>query len=152
MPPERTLSVSRTDDSHVRVVLSGVVGLRDTPAAGGRSVADLVGANRFVVARLQKRDPEIDTDLGWQTVTTEQLTIRGTGRSAAEVAWVGELDAGAKVRLRTPSPAGASTWRVTIEEWERFRGDPLSPLEAGHLALTIPTWEQRLVFADEVML
>ena len=152
LPPERTLSVSRTDDSHVRVVLSGVVGRRDTPAAGGRSVADLGGANRFVVARLQKRDPEIDTDLGWQTVTTEQLSIRGTGRSAAEVAWVGELDAGARVRLRTPSPAGSSTWRVTIEEWERFRGDPLSPLESGPLALTIPTWEQRLVFADEVML
>jgi hypothetical protein len=95
---------------------------------------------------------EIDTDLGGQTVTTEQLTIRGAGRSAAEVAWVGELAAGAKVRLRTPGPSGASTWRVTIEEWERFRGDPLSPLESGPVIAPIPTWEQRLVFADEVML
>lgn len=153
LPPERALSVSRTDDSHVRVVLSGVVGLRDTPASGGHATpADLVGANRFVVARLQKRDPEINTDLGWQTVTTEQLTIRGTGRSAAEVAWVGELAAGVKVKLRTPSPSGPSTWRVTVEEWERFRGDPLSPLESGPVIAPIPTWEQRLVFADEVML
>ncbi len=43
-------------------------------------------------------------------------------------------------------------WRVVVEEWERLPGDVLAPREAGPLARNRPTLEQRLVFADEVLL
>lgn len=85
-------------------------------------------------------------------MTTEGLPIHGSGPSAAEVAWLGELAAGAKVKLRTPDLSAASTWRSTVAEWERFRADPLSPLESGPVIAPIPTYEQCLMFADEVML
>jgi hypothetical protein len=157
LAPERTVSVSRTDESHVRVVVSGPVGVREPHLEFTRGwPPEKVDANRLVVANLQRRDPLIGTDLGWQTVTSGRLTIRGTGHTSAEAAWVGELGAGEPLLLRRPlDPAApevlvevgdpASTWRVTVEEWERLPGD--APGEGGPAG-----WEQRLVFADEVLL
>ena len=165
LAPERTVSVSRTDASHVRVVVSGPVGVRDPQVVFTRGWPPAtVDQNRVVVARIQKRDPLIGTDLGWQTVTASRLTIRGTGSNSAEAAWVGELDAGEDLLLRRPlDPAApqvpvevgdpASTWRVTVEEWERLPGDvPPPAAAAGPFAAVVPQWEQRLVFADEVLL
>lgn len=169
LPPERTVSVSRTDESHVRVVVSGTVGVRTLPTTIGpvppiAALVQQVAATRTVVARLQRRDPLLPTDLGWETVTTQLLTIRGTGSSIAEAAWVGKLDAGEDVDLRRPlDPDTAADdgeeedvvpgdWRVVVEEWERLPGDVLAPREAGPLARNRPTLEQRLVFADEVLL
>jgi hypothetical protein len=154
LPPERTTSVNRTDDRHVRVVVSGTVGVRGALQAtgAGQSVLDQIGINRTVVARLQKRDPLIDTDLGWQTVATKELIIRGMGANESEVAWVGELDAGQVVPLRRPATASESGWRVTVEEWEQLPGDPPAPYEIGPVIAVFPRWEQRLVYADEVLL
>jgi len=48
--------------------------------------------------------------------------------------------------------AADAQWRVTIEEWERFPGDVLAAREIGALHTPIPKWEQRLVFADEILM
>ena len=59
--------------------------------------------NRDVVARLQRRDPVIPTDLGWKTVATAELTVRGHGRNLFEAAWVGELESPEDLPLRRPA-------------------------------------------------
>ena len=152
LTPERITSVSRTDDRHVRVVVSGPIGIRalaDRSHAGrSDAFAEAVGANRQVVAKLQRRDPTINTDLGWQTVAAAELVIRGRGRNQYEAAWVGELDAGTVIPLSRP---GANpNWRVAVEEWERLPGDPPSSVEAPPTAFVQPIWERRLIYADEV--
>lgn len=154
LTPERTTSVSRTDDRHVRVVVSGPIGVRTPPGRGHTSNPDLfaesVSANRQVVAKLQRRDPAIDTDLGWETVAVAELVIRGRGRNEYEAAWVGELDAGTVIPLRRPGDN--PRWRVAVEEWERLPGDPPSPADAPPGAVVLPIWERRLIYADEVLL
>jgi hypothetical protein len=161
LPPERSVSVSRTDESHVRVVLSGATGVRRRPGRDQAGYAQRVTENRVVVARLQKRNPTLDSDRGWTTVTTQQLAIRGSDDKINAAVWTGELDAGERLPMRRPRdgskpapPPSQSGWRVTIEEWERFPGDPLSPVDTGPVMVgpPAPVWEQRLVFADEVML
>jgi hypothetical protein len=158
LTPERTTSVSRTDVRHVRVVVSGPVGVRTPPPgtstapvfpSGVAGLAEWVAMNRIVVARLQRRDPNLDTDLGWDTMAVRQLDVRGTGRNAFEAAWVGELEAPEDIPLRRP---GDNTeWRVTVEEWERLPGDP-APLLSTSIAPPPPVWEQRLIYADEISL
>jgi hypothetical protein len=151
--PERTTSVSRTDDRHVRVVVSGAVGTRVTPERDPSvDAAAAIAANRQIVARLQRRDPTIPTDLGWKTVAATELVARGKGAFDFEVAWVGELDAGKPITLARPG--GNPNWRVTVEEWEKLPGDPASVVEGGPAfpAVLIPIWERRLVYADEVLL
>ncbi len=152
LTPERTTSVSRTDDRHVRVVVSGPIGIRTFPERGHVSSADAfaeaVSANRQVVAKLQRRDPAIKTDLGWKTVAAAELVIRGRGRNQYEAAWVGELDAGTVIPLARPG--GNPNWRVAVEEWERLPGDPPSSVEAPPAAVVRPIWERRLIYADEV--
>ncbi|HEX9855762.1 MAG TPA: hypothetical protein VGC47_10630 [Acidimicrobiia bacterium] len=154
LPAERTTSVSRTDVRHVRVVVSGPVGIR-TFVQGGplEAYAESITANRLVFARLQRRDREIPTDLGWETVDVAQLEVRGTGRDAgsglpdiAQAAWVGTLESPRNIGLRRPGHI--ANWRVTVEEWERLPGDP-ADLGAIGLAAPPPVWEQRLVYADE---
>ncbi len=155
LTPERTTSVSRTDVRHVRVVVSGPIGIREPPGRGTTTVApppDIadyaawVRMHRVVVARLQRRDPAIPTDLGWETITTEELTIRGFGRNIFEAAWVGELASPEDLPLKTPGEN--PEWRVTVEEWERLQGDP-EDLADPH---SPPIWEQRLIYADEILL
>jgi hypothetical protein len=153
LTPERTTSVSRTDNRHVRVVVSGPIGIRTLPERGHAAAdafAEAVGANRQVVAKLQRRDPAIPTDLGWKTVAAKQLAIRGRGRNEYEAAWVGELDAGTVIPLKRP---GANpNWRVAVEEWELLPGDPPSSVEAPPAAVVRPIWERRLIYADEINL
>jgi hypothetical protein len=155
LTPERTASISRTDIRHVRVVLSGPIGVREPPAGFGRAMstrpaaldyAAWVGVHRKVVARLQRRDPAIPTDLGWKTVAVKELTVRGFGRNIFEAAWVGELGAPVDLPLRTPGTN--KNWRVTIEEWERLPGDPADLADSASPRV----WEQRLIYADELAL
>lgn len=148
--PDRTASISRTDVRHVRVVVSGPVGTR----GGGKDekfpppplIADeAVRRNRRVVARLQRVDPNLPTDLGWDTVDTVELHVRGAGRSNTEAAWVGELASPVNIPLRKP---GTNTkWRVTIEEWEILQGDPADLGDRGPAVA-----ERRLIYADEIAL
>ena len=124
--PERTTSVSRTDVRHVRVVVSGPVGTRGgtkdeafPPALGALPAA--VRRHRIMVARLQRADPAIPTDLGWETVDTKELVVRGTGRTAAEAAWVGEMTAPVDIPLQRPGDQ--PEWRVTVEETELLEAE-----------------------------
>jgi hypothetical protein len=156
LTPERITSVSRTDVRHVRVVVSGPIGVRQPPPGrdttttavptGIDDYAAWVRMHRTVVARLQRLDPAIPTDLGWETVATEELTVRGFGRNVFEAAWIGELEAPGDLPLQTP---GANPeWRVTVEEWERLPGDPADLADPRSSAV----WEQRLIYADEIIL
>lgn len=153
VPPERTTSVSRTDDRHVRVVVAGPVGARyyGRPSTVNvpQSPQELIGRNRILLASLQKVDPEIGGDLGWQTKATVALVVRGTGTNPTESAWVGELASTDLIALTRPGRS--ATWRVRIEEWERFPGDPPAPADQNALGEQ-PVWEQRLIFADDVAL
>lgn len=156
LPPVRTTSISRTDDRHVRVVVSGPIGFRGNLPREGTPLERLdaaVSVNRRVVASLQRRDPAIDSDLGWETVTAEPLRIRGLGlASAGQVAWVGELAADEVVALHRPELSGDSDWRVAVEEWELLPGDVPAPATADPHTLRLPVWERRLVYADHVSL
>jgi hypothetical protein len=153
LTPERTASVSRTDVRHVRVVVSGPVGLRQLRRSGvtvatptPSMLHELIAAHRKVVARLQRRDPSLPTDLGWETVAVTDLVVRGRGISTAEAAWVGVLKSPEEIPLRRPDEH--DEWRVTVEEWERLPGDP-ADLAPSSVPLP-PVWEQRLVYADEI--
>jgi hypothetical protein len=156
LTPERTTNVSRTDVRHVRVVVNGPIGIRQPPGGGGtigpappatiEAYEAWVRQHRLVVARLQRVDPAIPTDLGWETVATTELRIRGFGRNIFEAAWVGELEAPLNLPLRTPGEN--ADWRVTVEEWERFPGDPADLADPD----SAPILEQRLIYADQIPL
>ena len=52
------------------------------------TLAQAAEKNRRLIALLQKRDPEIASDLGWETMATTTLTLRGQGVSAQQADWV----------------------------------------------------------------
>ena len=156
VPPERGVVASRTDERCVRVVVTGPVPRRRW--AFGDAAPDSrvpLSSERVMVARLQRKDPELAGDLGWITVDVSELPVQATDAATRTVSWGDELRADQDVTLRRPGP-GVSTWRVVVEEWERFAGDPLLgptlrgiPIDPEHQPLTS---EQRMVFADEVYL
>jgi hypothetical protein len=152
-PPERTALVSRLDEHEVRVVVSGPVSVRRAAVQGQAPIAvDLaaIEQNRLVVARLQKADPELAGDLGWITVDSRRLTVANYRQAERTIAWGTTLGSSDEIPLQRPGPE-ASGWRVTVEEWERFPGDPDVNSPVG-TAAPPPVWEQRLVFADEIYL
>lgn len=159
LPPERTLSVSRTDSRSVRVVLSGPVGQRSDAAVLGAMVqprgsfADLISHNRRVVASLQQRDPSIGGDLGWKTQATAVLAVRGHGADDAEASWVGSVESPVDLPLIQPGvdPVLGRDWRVHVEEWEGLPGDP-APIPTADDTSGSPVWQWRLIYADEVAL
>jgi hypothetical protein len=153
LTPERTATVSRTDSRHVRIVVTGPIGARSRVdssgpfSAGTQKLAQAVNHNRSIIARLQRRDPAIPTDLGWETVTVTGLALRGYGSNGFEAAWVGSLQT--PENLTITRPGANQDWRVVVEEWEHLPGDPTS-LAPG--TMTEPVWERRLVYADELNL
>ena len=152
LPPERIASVSRTDESHVRVLVRGQVGMRAQTTSGDvplAQFAEAVRKDRRLVARLQKRDPAIQSDLGWETRSVTELTMRGRSHDAHEVAWVGELDAGETITVVRPG-GEPGEWRVAIEEWEWLEADP--PPSGIYDMLLRPAYETRLIYADEIHL
>lgn len=156
LTPERTVSVSRTGVRHVRVVLSGPIGVREPPEGTEATTAGpppglddydrWVRVHRKVIARLQRADPSIPTDLGWETVAAAELEVRGFGRNLFEAAWVGELRLPVNLPIRTPG--SNQDWRVAIEEWERLPVDPADLADPSSPRV----WEQRLIYADEISL
>ena len=77
---ERTATLSRPDIDHARLVVSGPVGFR-TPedilsrrvSADPAAIAEFIRDNRRLLARLERRDPAIPTDLGWHTEVVTEL-------------------------------------------------------------------------------
>lgn len=156
VPPERGVVASRTDERCVRVVVTGPVPRRRW--VFGDTTADTrmpLSNERVMVARLQRKDPELAGDLGWITVDVSELPVQATDAATRTVSWGDELRADQDVTLRRPGP-GASTWRVVVEEWERFAGDPLLGATIRGMLVNPEnqplTSEQRMVFADEVYL
>ena len=155
LTPERTASVARTDATHARVVVTGLAGHRESAS---RQFAVTVAQNRRLVARLQRCDPAVGGDLAWTSVDAVELAARGYASRPEELVWVGELEADAVMDVRTPVGGTASgdavaapSWRVRVEEWERFPGDPPPPEERREFHEE-PIWEQRLVYADDIYL
>ena len=149
VPPERATTVSRLDERGVRVVVTGPITHRPTQVRGETDVQS-IALNRVLVARLQEADPDLAGDLGWITRDTTELDLLAYQQAEHLAAWGAGLSAADPIPLRRPGPA-ASQWRVTVEEWERFPGDPKSGQPVG-IARPAPQWEQRLIFADEVYL
>jgi hypothetical protein len=136
LPPERTASISRTDDRHVRVVVGGPVGVRQGAPTDGW--AERIDRDRRVIARLQRRDPNVRSDLGWTTVALERLRLLGSSSDKSMATWSGELDAGEKLPLQ--QPGAQQDWRIAVEEWELFDADGPGSLVTGK--------EPRLIYAD----
>ncbi|MCS5733440.1 hypothetical protein [Herbiconiux daphne] len=155
LPPERTLTVSRTDDRGIRVLVSGAAERYDPAVVRER--------RRTMSVSLERYDRSIGGDLGWTTVAHTPMGAWGS-RSAdrqppGDLIWGAELTAPEVLPLRRPlaRDAGApdaapeSPWRVRVREWEEFAGDPEIPSdEAGYPANAV--WERRLVYTDEVLL
>lgn len=141
LPPERTATLSRTDETHVRVVVTGAVGhpLVERKERMGTFV-ELVAHTRTMRARIERFDASVGTDLGWVTVSQVELPILGIDGTV--VSWAGEMDLPMAVPPRTPGTS--STWRVTLEEWEYLPADTGAGSSGG--------WQGRVVYADHLPL
>lgn len=143
LTPERAATLSRPDDAHVRIVVTGPVGAPANVLAGGFVELPFlahVHASRTMRARLERRVPSVGTDLGWKTMAQVDLPILGVDGTV--VSWVGQLELPEVLPPRRP---GANAdWRVVVEEWERL---PADPAPGG-----LPQLESRICYADHLPL
>ncbi len=137
LAPERIATLTRPDDRHARVIVTGPIGLPTLPSrTAAETFLDVVDASRRVRARLERRDPAVGTDLGWVTVAHETLPILGA--AGPVITWSGQLELPTALPPRTPG--NESDWRVTVEEWEFLPADPLG--------VERPGFEPRMIYAD----
>lgn len=136
--PERTCTVSRPDEDHVRVTVTGPIGLRQTavgnisgaPAGaspyplGEADVTNTIAPSRRMFAAVEQRPAGSTSDLDWQVVEERELSIGGLGASG-DWAWTGIVPTGQPVALRTPKDGGTE-WRVAVREVEYVEGDPVN--------------------------
>jgi hypothetical protein len=142
LPPERTATLSRPDDRHARVVVTGPVGgsrLRGD-VVPGPDLAAAMDAERLLRARLERFNTTVGTDLAWQTVATTTLPVLDTAGTV--VSWSGEVQLPSP--LAPTRPGKDPTWRITVEEWETLPADPDPSGTPGSQA--------RLVYADHLLL
>jgi hypothetical protein len=152
---ERTATLSRPDIDHARLVVSGPVGFR-TPkeiltrrvSADPAAIADFIRDNRRLLARLERRDPAIPTDLGWHTEVVTELAVVGFNPADGDFAWMGILNL--PEPIDPARPGAVAGWRVTVEEWEALEADPL-PFKVDSAGAPL-TKEWRIVYADRLSL
>jgi hypothetical protein len=157
LPPERVLTVSRTGERGIRVLVSGVVEGYDAAVSRER--------RRTMSVSLERFDPAVGGDLGWSTVVHSWMGAWGTRTADREppsdLIWGAELQSPEVPPLRRPRAGGDpetldavpadSRWRVRVREWEEFAGDPPAPgEEAGYPGNAV--WQRRLVYTDELLL
>jgi hypothetical protein len=142
LAPERTATLSRTDETHVRIAVTGPVG---HPREGTLTAVPLpadflshVARSRRMRARLERFDPNVGTDLGWSVVGQWDLPILGVAGTV--FSWAGELPLPQPIAPRTPGTN--AEWRVTVEEWELLPAD----FELGGTG----GWQPRIVYADHL--
>lgn len=145
LAPERTATLGRTDETHVRIVVTGPVGHpREEPVFfGALTPPDFLGRvarSRRMRARLERFDPSVGTDLGWTTVGQWDLPILGA--AGPVFSWAGELPLPQALPPRTPGVD--AEWRVAVEEWELLPAD----YEAGGAG----GWQPRIIYADHLLL
>jgi hypothetical protein len=143
IPPERLATLSRPDDRHARIVVTGPIGVPAglTSSSTVPNFLQMLGASRTMRARLERRVAGVGTDLGWRTVTAQDLPILGI--EGTVVSWAGTFELTSAVPPRRPGDN--TTWRVVVEEWERLPADP-DP------ATGRPGVEARIVYADHLAL
>jgi hypothetical protein len=144
LAPERTATLSRTDETHVRIAVTGPVG---HPREGTLTAVPLpadflshVARSRRMRARLERFDAAVGTDLGWTAVGQWDLPILGVAGTV--FSWAGELPLPQAIAPRTPGTN--AEWRVTVEEWELLPAD----FEFGGTG----GWQPRIVYADHLIL
>ncbi|WES62873.1 hypothetical protein P0L94_10420 [Microbacter sp. GSS18] len=154
--PNRTCSVSRTDERTIRVavggdvLLRGLAGRRAEDGGPDRTDAERFAADRRLIVKLQFRADPDDGDLAWETKVERELPLRDLDLTHGRFVCEGELSADGDIALRTPQDEDdKASWRVLVEEWESFPADPASGRPDSPRRLTI---EQRIVFADEFFL
>jgi hypothetical protein len=141
--PPRTALVSRPDDRHVRVVVTGPVSAPAYAEEQG-SLTNRVEHSRTVWARLERRVPAVNTDLGWTVVAAARLPVQGA--SGAVVSWEGVLALPRPVEVRRPGTD--RNWRVVVEEIEALPADPAPVLSE----VVLPRFGRRVVYADRCAL
>jgi hypothetical protein len=141
--PPRTMLVSRPDDRHVRVVVTGPVNVPGYTAEDG-SFTKRVEHSRALFARLERRVPAVNTDLGWTVVAAARLPVQGV--SGPVVSWEGALELPRSVEVKRPGTN--RNWRVVVEEVEALPADPAPGLSE----LIIPRFGRRVVYADRCAL
>ncbi|MBB3695269.1 hypothetical protein [Sphingomonas sp. BK580] len=134
--PERTLTVTRPDEEHVRVTVTGPVGLRDLAVAqigggvpgaaspypfGAADVTNLIARSRRMIATIERRAAGQTSDMEWEVVAEQELSIGGAS-AGGDWAWTGVVPISASVPLRRPADEGE--WRVAIREIEYVEADP----------------------------
>lgn len=143
LPPERTATLTRPDNRHARIVVTGPIGVPDLTTAGAarRSFFELLVASRVMRVRLEHKIADVKGDLGWETVAKHDLPILGF--EGTVVSWSGELELPNIVPPRRPGDSTA--WRVTVEEWEQLPADRIKGERGSGL-------ESRMVYADHLPL
>jgi hypothetical protein len=152
---ERTATLSRPDIDHARLVVSGPVGFRTPEETLVRRtptdpavIAEFIRNNRRFIARLERRDPAIPTDLGWHTEVVTELAVVGFDPTDGEFAWMGMLNL--PKPIDPARPGAVDDWRVTVEEWEALEADPV-PFQLDSQGAPL-TKEWRVVYADRLSL
>ncbi len=144
LPPQRMATLSRPDDRHARIVVTGPIGVPGglTPVGiDAPSFLQQLASSRTMRARLERRIPEIPTDLGWESVSSTTLPVLGI--DGTEVSWAGMLDL--PVDLGPSRPGRSGDWRVTLEEEERLPAD-------SDLSPPVFRSEARVIYADHLPL
>jgi hypothetical protein len=147
--------LSRPDSLHARLVVSGPLGFRAPQeviarriSADPTAIAEFIALNHRFLARLERRDPAIATDLAWQTEVVAELVVAGFDPADGEFAWLGMLELPEPI---DPARPGASDdWRITVEEWEALESDPIPFNAAGQNENLSKEW--RIVYADHLQL
>lgn len=146
LAPDRIATLSRPDEAHARVVVTGPVGFTrlETRLPGEPTTIAQVVASRTMRARLERLDPAVGTDLGWVSEAALDLPLLGLDGFVAS--WTGTLPLPTPMPPRTPGTEPA--WRITVEEWERLPADPIQLPIFGEIPLT----QARMVYADHLAL
>jgi hypothetical protein len=157
LPPERSFTLARPDDQTARVVVSGppAIGklgsveffrdLRDGQVSFA-TLTEAIGKSRRFVASLEQRQPQLDSDLAWRTLSTVTLRLEGYDPESGQASWLGTLKLPSALPAR--QPGDSKDLRVTVEEIENLPADPEGPPNR----LMMVGVEQRVVYADRIPL
>jgi hypothetical protein len=147
LTPERSTSVTRTHDRRIKVAVTGSIGL---PRPWERTPEPLTPAQRIAPSRtmhvrLERRVPEVGTDLGWEVVSAAELPVLSALGSI--VTWEGTVDLPAGTAEPERPGRQPTGLRVAVEEEERLQTDPAGPGDHGAVRTS-----SRVIYTDTILL